>query len=132
MTGSLTQTNLSVQPAGTTQLQVSVPNFGVPTLAAGQTIKYGYGAGTGAAQTAATVTTGKTAYVYSVAVQGTASDYFLLRDPSDTNVFLNMRFLANTTAIMPSAIPIAVYTSGQNIRVLCATTSAFTIIYIEM
>jgi len=106
----------------------AIPALTVPN--ASQTMFCIIATGTGATQTLATVTAGKTAYVTSITGRGTANDTVFLRDNAGTNIGA-IGFLANAGATLAPCTPIAVYTTGQNIKVLGLATTNITLTYFE-
>lgn len=104
----------------------------IPTTSAGQVLKNARGTGTGAAQTAATITSGKTGYLMAVNVTGSAGTNGLLNDNSDTALMtIGVPTGNGHTCVSAGGCPLAVYTSGQNIRVSFPATAIWSIVYVE-
>lgn len=106
----------------------ALPALTVPS--ATQTLKTAIATGTGAAQTIATVTGGKTAYVTSFTVAGVAAGAAYLRDNGDA-LLVGVTVAINGTATIAPNSPIAVYTTGQNIRCSGVATQTISITYFE-
>lgn len=127
------QTNLALQPAGTTQMQVSAQLAAqlLVTPGSGQTVLHVHAVGTGAAATLATVSTGKTAYIIVVEVGGTAAAAPVLLTSADASIFY-IRHAANASVFIASPVPLASYASGTNIRWNGLATSEIDIWYVEV
>ena len=94
------------------------------------TREIGTKAGTGAKATYATITAGKTGYVYGIVLTGTANDSVPIYFSDNTTIALYCRYLANTTTVITFPYPIK-YPESTPISYTAAASSNVTILFWE-
>jgi len=85
----------------------------------------------GGAQTVATVTAGKTAYVYGMTFTHSAAGSADLKNPADAVIYMSIRTAAAGSSSVFSSTPFAVYQAGENIRTYGTNTAGIILHYVE-
>lgn len=110
---------LSINTSGNFDSQIALPQ-------GTQSIVNATGTGTGSSQNAYTVTTGKTFYLYGV---GTSGGGYNINVYANDGTTLRCAYRGNGTnntwSPICSAVPIAVYTSAQVVKVTCDTSGTW-------
>jgi len=119
MGASQSQTNLTVQAAGSTAPSVNATITPViPTLGANQTLRNITATGSGSVVTIGTVTAGKTAYLFCVCADGTATGQTSVYASDGTTQLFTVQSGANAASacVQAGGMPLAVYQAGQPIK----------------
>jgi len=101
------------------------------TGSTGQTTVRAEQNGNAGTQTIRTVTTGKTFYLMSISLSTTAADVVTIRDNADSAI-IDLKLSTGPISVLhANNLPLAIYTSGQNVRWTAAATTWIQIYGVE-
>lgn len=94
----------------------TVTSLGIVSPGAGQTLKSGYVAGTGSAQTLFTPTAAKTFYLMGFSVDHTAAAYAQVYKADGSTIMTEARCAANANGVIPYGCPAEAYTTANPLK----------------